>query len=179
MSKKSRKICAKNSGNFREKCDSWLRHAKENYLYSRVDSMLFSLYEFFAVAEKYSDGYVTFVNIADEDVSVQLYCLDPSSLLSKCLICRRRSVFFSATLTPTDYFADVLGGGESAVSVSFPSPFPPENLCVAAVDNISTRYDDREKFYRENSVIYCRGGISEGGKLYCVFPFLQIYGRCV
>ena len=30
------------------------------------------------------------------------------------------------------------------VSVSFRSPFPKENLCLAAVDKISTRYEDRE-----------------------------------
>ena len=153
---------------FQEKCDSWLRHAKENYLYSRVDSMLFSLYEFFTVAQKYSDGYVTFINISDEDVSVQLYCLDPSSLLSDVLDLSSASVFFSATLTPTDYFADVLGGGERAVSVSFPSPFPPENLCVAAVDNISTRYDDREKFYRR-IVSYIAAAVSPKAGNYIVF----------
>ncbi len=79
------------------------------------------------------------------DVRLRLLCLDPAKLLAARLALGRSAVFFSATLTPTEYFADLLGGGAADVMLSLPSPYPPENLCLAAVDGISTRYADREE----------------------------------
>ncbi len=80
-----------------------------------------------------------------EDTRARLLCLDPSAMLAARLALGRAAVFFSATLTPTEYFADLLGGGASDVMLSLPSPYPTENLCLAAVDGISTRYADREE----------------------------------
>ena len=97
--------------------------------------------------ECFGDNYIVFINRSGQRVEVQLFCLDPSSALDLALNRAEASVLFSATLTPAEYFADVLGGGKRAVSVSFPSPFDSSNLCVAAVDTISTRYEDREGSY--------------------------------
>ena len=58
-------------------------------------------------------------------------------------------MFFSATLTPADYFSDILGGGKDSRSVSLPSPFPRENLGLYALTSVSTRFEDRDKSYKK------------------------------
>lgn len=55
--------------------------------------------------------------------SVTVFCADPSARLAFTLKGLRSTVFFSATLTPMDYFLSLLGGGDDTPAVSFDSPF--------------------------------------------------------
>lgn len=155
---------------FSEKCETWQKFNEDSPVYEDVDALLSSVREFKLTCEHYSEGYVTLYNVYGEDASVLLYCLDPSNMLSVCLDRSVASVFFSATLTPAEYFADILGGGKNAVSVSFPSPFPSENLCIAAVDSISTRFSDREKSYPR--IVSCIAATLSGkaGNYIAFFP---------
>ena len=99
-------------------------------------------------AENFDERYRTYIEKIGEDVSLKLFCLDPSARLDDALGEAYSSVFFSATLTPADYFSDILGGGKNSRSLSLPSPFPRENLGLIALTNVSTRFEDREKSYK-------------------------------
>jgi Rad3-related DNA helicase len=114
-----------------------------------VEDLSYRIFEFKKICECYDRHYPTFINTVNHKTSLLLYCLDPSNNLSIALERAVASVLFSATLTPTEYFADILGGGKKTVSVDFESPFPRENLCVVAVDKISTKYEEREKSYKK------------------------------
>ena len=50
------------------------------------------------------------------------------------------AVFFSATLTPLEYFRQVLGGDLEDRVLDLESPFPPENLGVLVADGIETTF---------------------------------------
>jgi Rad3-related DNA helicase len=106
-----------------------------------------------------------------------LYCLDPSGQLSEALCRAEASILFSATLTPTDYFADILGGGKGAVSVSFRSPFPSENLCVAVADGVSTRFEDRENSYKRVASCIAATVSAKAGNYMVFFPSYSFMER--
>ena len=108
----------------------------------RVISML---KRYRTVSEAYDSHFTTFVEVAGEEVAVRQICRDASSLLDAVMERAVSSILFSATLTPTDYFADILGGGKGAVRVSLPSPFDPQRACMVAATGVSTRFQDREK----------------------------------
>ena len=55
------------------------------------------------------------------------------------------SVLFSATLTPFDFYRDVLGLAQQTRSVEVASPFDPEQLSVRVVRSISTRFRHRKR----------------------------------
>ncbi len=129
-------------------CDRWLRRSLDHPLYPTVDGLAATLKAFRTAADFYDRRFVTFTEVEGEDVRVRLVCLDPAELLRPILRRAVGAVLFSATLTPADYFADILGGDRASVTVAFDSPFDPKNLCVAVCDKVSTRYDDREKSYR-------------------------------
>ena len=74
---------------------------------------------------------------------MKLFCTDPSRELSESLDRAKSTVFFSATLTPMDYFRTALGCGEDAASYVLPSPFPAEHLRVLVHDRIATTYKKR------------------------------------
>lgn len=132
-----------------EACRDWTVRCHEHALRPEVETVEDALRDFLTVADVYDERFVTYIQLAEGDTTVQLNCLDPSHVLDLCMRRARASVLFSATLTPTDYFADVLGGGRGAMQLSLPSPYDPARLCLAAVDSISTRYEDRDKSVRK------------------------------
>ena len=158
---------------FSEKCDGWMKYNADHPAFAAVEELSYRLFEFKKICECYDRHYLTFINTVDHRVSLLLYCLDPSNNLSIALDRAVASVLFSATLTPTDYFADILGGGKKTVSVSFESPFPRENLCVAAVDKISTRFEDREKSNKR--IVSCIAA-TLSGKVGNYMVFFPSYG---
>ena len=67
----------------------------------------------------------------------------PSFLLRQALTRVRAAIFFSATLTPTDYYLTLLGGAPEDPVLQLSSPFPKENLAVLVQDRIQTRFKGR------------------------------------
>jgi DNA excision repair protein ERCC-2 len=80
-----------------------------------------------------------------DDLTLTVFCLDPSRRLARAFRRSRSVVLFSATLTPPDFYQTVLGLEEDAAKIRLASPFPMENLKVLVADRVSTRYRDREK----------------------------------
>ncbi|TXK70635.1 ATP-dependent DNA helicase [Paenibacillus sp. N3.4] len=104
----------------------------------------FRAQSFLRIAKLYDERYVTFSECDRSEVTVKLFCLDPSHLLKEMGKGYRSHVFFSATLTPLSYFMESLGAGEDDYSVSVPSPFAEDQLEVL-IQPLSTRYQDRER----------------------------------
>lgn len=132
--------------------DGWLRKNREHAdreTTGTVSRFLSALKHYDLISGFYDRSFLTFIEVAGETGTIRQICLDPSTVLDDCMKHAKAAVLFSATLTPADYFADILGGGKRAVRISLPSPFDPAHLCLAAVTGISTRYEDRGKSYRK------------------------------
>ena len=104
---------------------------------------------FLRIAELYDERYVTYGEKDGRDFKVKLFCLDPSHLVAEALKRGKAAVFFSATLTPLDYFRRILGGGGDDQCLNLPSPFPPENLGLLLANHIDTTYRGRAGSYDE------------------------------
>lgn len=109
-----------------------------------VLELYFEASRFLRVSERFDERYVTCYDARGRDARVKLFCTDPAAELSETLDKARASVFFSATLTPMDYFRITLGCGERAASYVLPSPFPAEHLRILVNDRIATTYKKRE-----------------------------------
>ena len=154
--------------NLSKRCQSFLRYHAGHPLLEAVESLGAILQAYVIAADHYDKNFATLVEVAGEDVTVRLSCLDPSSMLSPRLKWSVSGVFFSATLTPADYFADILGGDKKSVCVAFDSPFPKENLCVVVGDQISTRLEGRAKSY-QRVVSYIAATVSARRGNYMVY----------
>ncbi len=154
----------------REAAEAWSRAHSGEETETELLRFLSSLRRFETVAPFFDSRFLTFVAVRNGDVSVRLICLDPSEILAEKLSLAKASVLFSATLTPLDYFADILGGGRGAVKVALPSPYDPENLCVAAVTGVSTRYEDREKSVKKLAAVIAAMASARAGNYIAYFP---------
>jgi DNA excision repair protein ERCC-2 len=104
----------------------------------------FTSMSFVRIAKLYDERYVTYTEVSKSDVRLKLFCLDPSSLLTQMGKGYRCLIYFSATLSPSAYYMDMLGAGPNDYTVSIPSPFSSEQLNVY-ISPLSTRYHDRER----------------------------------
>ena len=69
----------------------------------------------------------------------------PAGFLAPRWAAAHCSVLFSATLTPFDFYRDVLGLPAHCERIEVGSPFAPEQLSVKVVSSISTRLRNRER----------------------------------
>lgn len=154
----------------RAAAEEHLRKAPSAPEANEVFALATLLKRFERIAEYYDDGFLTFILLEDDVITLRLICLDPSRILDACHARALSSILFSATLTPTDYFADILGGTKKAVRISLPSPYDPQNCCVAAVTGISTRYEDRAKGYKRLAGLIAASVCGQKGNYIVFFP---------
>ncbi|HOJ12124.1 MAG TPA: ATP-dependent DNA helicase, partial [Clostridiales bacterium] len=131
--------------NFIEECESYLFQHGNSKINDALLELFFGCLSFNAVYRLYDHRYITYITRTDSDVTIKLFCIDPSHLLSEACKKGRTSIFFSATLMPLKYYFDMLGGDESDRVAVLPSPFDKNNMCLMVIGNLSTRYKDREE----------------------------------
>ncbi len=122
----------------------YLDDHKEGEEHDAVLDLYFAVQDFLRVADGYDDHYVTQCAAWGKEAGINLLCLDPSDFLAGSFSLGRAAVLFSATLSPPDYYQNVLGCTE-ARCIALPSPFPRENLGLFIARGVSTRYKDRER----------------------------------
>jgi DNA excision repair protein ERCC-2 len=130
---------------FAQLCDEVLAQNENDPNTEALLTIYFNVLDYLRVSEIYDQRYAFFCEPAAG--YIRLYCLDPSYLLAQAQKKTRACVFFSATLTPLDYFRTLLGGEPDDYTLRLASPFPRENLCLLVDDRISTRYRDRALSY--------------------------------
>ena len=133
-----------------EMLEEFIRHAEIQLLQqtqSDHQQLLVDTYYaatgFVRISKLYDERYVTYVEAEKNEVYLKMFCLDPSYLLQQVRKKFRSTVYFSATLLPLPYFADMLGGTEEDYSIKIPSLFSKEQADVF-IQPLSTRYHDRD-----------------------------------
>ena len=150
--------------------DQWLINEKKHELYEEVLKLYFELLRFIKIGDFYDERYVNYIEEMDKDVLLKLFCINPSYLLSESLKKGKSAIFFSATLTPLDYYRNLLGGDEGDYIIRFSSPFPKENLCLLVGDTISTKYKDRDKTYLDIVEYIEEFILHKNGNYFVFFP---------
>ena len=69
----------------------------------------------------------------------------PAPFLAPRFASSHASALFSATLSPWDYYTDMLGLPDNTVCVDVPAPFEAEQLCVRVLRQLSTRFQHRRQ----------------------------------
>ncbi|MBQ9086099.1 MAG: ATP-dependent DNA helicase [Clostridia bacterium] len=158
---------------FRKRCDAWIRRNREHPLFASVNGLFSRVRRYLSVGEYFDRGFLCYVELFGGDLTVKTYCLDPSPTMDALLNRASAAVLFSATLTPSEYFCDVLGGAKQATHVSLPSPFDPDRLQVAVADYLSTRLEDREKNYARYASVIAATVSAAPGNYIAYFPSYQ------
>ncbi|MEI8293757.1 MAG: helicase C-terminal domain-containing protein [bacterium] len=125
-----------------------------------------ALHDWLRAAEAFDDT-CRFITRPQEQ-SASVFCADPSGRLRADLRTLRSAVFFSATLSPIDYFQDLLGGSAGDESAVFASPFQPEQMRLGifaaditykgradSLDAVATAVADHVRNTPGNHLVFC------------------------
>ena len=104
---------------------------------------------FSKILEFYNDHFICYYEINKDELILHVSCLDASSFLHSSLRRLRGSVLFSATLSPIEYYVDMLGGKKEDAQLILPSPFLVDNLKIIIAPKVSIRYKNRDTSYQQ------------------------------
>lgn len=158
---------------FLSNAEKYLLEHKNSSSQEELLELYFNIYSFLRTGEYYDERFITYVEKLSNDIIIKMFCLDPSFLLSECMKKGKSTVLFSATLSPMEYFIQVLGGDEKSYRIRLSSPFPKENLCLMIDSNTSTKYKNREYTYDKITEAINNTTKSKRGNYFVFFPSYQ------
>lgn len=133
-------------GNLYTQCQDILKNHPES-----VDDVFLDVhrkvFRFAKIGEFVSAGFHTYFDCQGGEVKAIIRCLDSSDLIRTTLDKLTTGIFFSATLSPLDYYVHCLGGDDETPKLILPSPFDKTHLLSVVRDDVSTRYVDRSFSY--------------------------------
>ena len=132
--------------------------------------LYFEAFRFLKVADRFDEDYLTYCESKKADLTLKLFCVDPSSQMREALTRAQSAVFFSATLSPVEYYCRLLGCGHGVEASVYPSPFPPENLLVTAADSVSTYFKHRGRTKEAVALLIGTLAGSRPGNYLAFFP---------
>jgi DNA excision repair protein ERCC-2 len=133
----------------------------------------FAVFSFLRVLDLFDERFTTYGEKSGRDLRLRLFCLDPSALIRQALKRGKSATFFSATLTPTDYFRILLGGERTDYTLELPSPFPKEHVAVIVDDHIDTTYRKRSLSYDDVAAAIAAFSDRRQGNYIAYFPSYQ------
>jgi DNA excision repair protein ERCC-2 len=128
---------------FARSAENWLAKNIRTPFRDDLMQLYFDCIRFLRVAENYDERYAT-LSEGNKEVSIRLFCIDPSDQLQTAWEQCKAAVLFSATLTPMNYYQDLLGCNPQTGKLKVASPFPAANLAVLAALQVSTYYHQRQ-----------------------------------
>ena len=129
--------------NILQKCDQIFEENKKLKDKDIALESYFKLLEFLNISDIFSDTHKVIVKLIDDNIYINYFCMDASKFIldtikeSNCGV-----IFFSATLYPIDYHANLITHGEGKF-LELDSPFDPNKLDIIINNKISTRYKNR------------------------------------
>lgn len=109
----------------------------------QILTIYFELVQFMRIIPLLNKDYAIYLKSENHNLTLNFLSLNPGPLLRKRLDKGRTAIFFSATLSPYEYFRELLGGKEGASHIRLSSPFPKEIRLYLHVPGIDTRYRAR------------------------------------
>ncbi|WP_347549985.1 ATP-dependent DNA helicase [Pseudalkalibacillus hwajinpoensis] len=153
--------------------DTFIQASEKELLAQGNDEELLDCYfaaqNFIRIAKLYDHRFTTYVLAGKSEVSMKLFCLDPSNQLQKMRKGFLATTFFSATFAPLSYYQDMLGWKEEDYAVKVPSPFKREHARVY-IAPISIRYRDREHTMQSLVTLLSRVVMENQGNYLFFFP---------
>lgn len=105
------------------------------------------------------------------DLELSILCKDPSRLLGRVLNGAAAAVGMSATLSPPEFYRDLLGfDRERTAFLKVPSPFPRENRRVLVAKDVDTRWSARGAAVPRLAALVAEVAAGTRGNVLALFP---------
>jgi DNA excision repair protein ERCC-2 len=160
---------------FDEAFVDYVEHQRETSTYQADDrfvSLYFQLLRFLnGLVVSEPEAFNHCVERSRGDSRLRILCKDPGRFLGRVLNRTHSTIGFSATLSPAEFYRDLLGfDAQRTSSLTLPSPFPADNRRVVIDDSISTLYREREANYQPIADQLAKLATAVPGNCLALFP---------
>ncbi|MDD7305259.1 MAG: ATP-dependent DNA helicase [Peptoniphilaceae bacterium] len=116
---------------------------RDHKFYDQIQDLYFEINKYMKVSDNYCHGFYSTMTYKPDSMekSFEIKCIDPSEVLKNKYACAISTIFFSATLSPMNFYMKVLGASDS-LKLHLPLAFDEKNFMILN-SGISTRYKDR------------------------------------
>jgi DNA excision repair protein ERCC-2 len=150
---------------------AWKRDTRLALVDDPVLDFHFSLQRFAAVLAMLGPDFTCVVERRASGARLALVCLDPARAVGPIFDAASSAILMSATLTPPENIARMLGlDRDRTSSISLPPPFPAENRKVMILPHIRTTYAAREKNYPRIARVVAEMSDAHPGNDLVLFP---------
>ena len=126
-----------------EAIHDWLVDQPQTPFTQAILDYYFAAISYQRIGEYYDDTYRMRLELDNGNIMLKELCLDPSAFLADSLALGHGAVLFSATLSPMDYYQNVLGGDQDSLAYQLDSPFEPAHQEILVTTYIQTTYKQR------------------------------------
>jgi DNA excision repair protein ERCC-2 len=148
----------------------------------RLLQCFYAISDFCQVVAMEGEEFVHALSTEGGSTRLKIVCVDPARQLRKVNERYRSVIAMSATLSPMEFYRDVLGFDRDTESLALPSPFPRENRRILIVSEVSTAYQQRAKHFPRIARIIEEVIAIRPGNYFAFFPsfeFLKEVARLV
>jgi DNA excision repair protein ERCC-2 len=130
----------------------YLEWQRENRAFRADDpfvALYFDLLRFLNALLLLDEAFSTLLVRGPQDCQLQVLCKDPSRFLGKVIGRTHSTLGLSATLTPHEFYRDLLGfARERTAGLSLPDPFPAGNRRIVVDTTVETTFKQRPFHYQ-------------------------------
>jgi len=149
--------------------NDWLKNNAQHEFFNEMLNLYFEVNMYMLISSLYDEHFTTLFEIGN-DITITLFCLDPSQVITNSLSRGISTIMFSATLSPLGFYREILGGSEDDNLLSLPSPFDPSFLKINIEKNISTKFIHRESSYEPICKAIFAAVSQKKGNYFVFFP---------
>lgn len=114
-----------------------------------VKDLYLQINRFLKIYELTSEKFLLYYSLDIKELELKILCLDASSFIKNISKKVRSSIFFSATLSPINYYIKMLGGDTSKDPyLQLASPFNKNNFLPLVANKVSIKYKNRDATYK-------------------------------
>ena len=110
-----------------------------------IENFSREIHLFLKIFQIINSNFKIYVHKSDEETYLKIFCLDASNLLNDTISSTNGSIFFSATISPIEYYENLILGNKKSDFLELKSPFDPKNFNLMINNKISVLFKDREK----------------------------------
>ncbi|NCO69693.1 MAG: hypothetical protein GW878_04110, partial [Acidobacteria bacterium] len=132
----------------------YFTYKRNAQLWLAEDPVIRVLLDLARLVDVLEDGGREFVTLAERtggataDEVIRVFCLDASRFTGQVLDRCTGAIAMSATMEPFEFHRDLLGfDPDRTDTLALPSPFPPENRLIIAVDEVDTSFRERDRHW--------------------------------
>lgn len=109
-----------------------------------INNEIGKIYRFIKTYTNLTNGYKIILSSKNDDITFNLKCIDASEFIRNKKALFYSNIFFSATLSPMDFFVNTLLGNDNYDKKRISSPFDSKNFKVLIDAKTSINYKDRK-----------------------------------